>query len=302
MRRPNTTRVDRELCTGCGLCVSVCPSMCLSMKDGIAQLTGESSIQCDHCAAVCPAGAITVAGVDDDALELATVENLEKWLGYGDYDTAGLVQLMRSRRSCRRFSEEAIDREVLTDLVKIGITAPSGTNAQLWTFTIVPHREAVEKVAARIAAFFRRLNRMARKRAARLFSKLFMKDALGEYYREYHHSVEEGLSQWDREGRDRLFHHAAALIIIGMKPGSSCPCEDALMASQNILLAAHAMGLGTCMIGFAVEAMRHDPSIKRMIGIPESETVYAVIAVGKAREKYQRLCRRKKVAPRFYEG
>jgi hypothetical protein len=31
------------------------------------------------------------------------------------------------------------------------------------------------------------------------------------------------------------------------------------------------MGLGTCLIGFAVEAMKRDISIKRFIGIPDDE-------------------------------
>ena len=39
---------------------------------------------------------------------------------------------------------------------------------------------------------------------------------------------------------------------VATAPGASSPKEDALLASQNILLAAHAMGLGTCLIGFAV--------------------------------------------------
>ena len=92
------------------------------------------------------------------------------------------------------------------------------------------------------------------------------------------------------------------MIVVGMSPGASCPSEDALMASQNIILAAHAMGLGTCLVGFAVEAMKHAPSIKEMIGIPARENVYAVIAVGVPKEKYKRLTGRRKVTPRYFEG
>ena len=58
---------------------------------------------------------------------------------------------------------------------------------------------------------------------------------------------------------DRLFHGAAAAILVTGRRQASCPAEDALLATQNILLAAHAMGLGSCLIGFAVEAMRRDP-------------------------------------------
>jgi nitroreductase len=45
-------------------------------------------------------------------------------------------------------------RALLDDLVKIGITAPSGTNCQLWTFTVIPTRKAVISFAGHIASFF----------------------------------------------------------------------------------------------------------------------------------------------------
>jgi nitroreductase len=47
-----------------------------------------------------------------------------------------------------------MDRALLDDLVKIGITAPSGTNCQLWTFTVIPTRKAVISFAGHIASFF----------------------------------------------------------------------------------------------------------------------------------------------------
>lgn len=300
--KPVTTEIDQELCNGCGLCVTICPSETLSLVDGKAKVTGDHSMHCDHCAAICPMGAVTVHGVDRDALKLATVKNNDTWLKHGNFDAALLVQLMRSRRSCRTFSDEPIENNILEDLVKIGTTAPSGTNSQLWTFTILPNRAVVEKLGNAIARFFLRLNKMADNPFMRFFSKLFMKDVLGIYYREYYESVKKSLREREKTGRDRLFHGAPAVIIVGMKPGASCPSEDALLASQNILLAAHAMGFGTCLIGFAVEAMKRDPGIKTILGISKDENIYAVIAVGKTETRYAKLAGRKKIIPRYYTG
>ncbi|MCD6153718.1 MAG: nitroreductase family protein [Syntrophobacterales bacterium] len=282
-----TTEIDNDLCTGCGLCVDICPSNTISLIEGRAIVTGNYSIQCDHCAAICPVGAIAVHGVNENALKLATVKNNDTWLKHGDFDTALLVQLMRSRRSCRMFSSKPVGKDMLEDLVKIGATAPSGTNSQLWTFTILPYRSAVEKLSAMTSQFFHRLN---------------SDDTLGQYYMRYHEARKENLREGKEPWHDQLFHGAPAAIIIGMKPGASCPCEDALMASQNILLAAHAMGLGTCMIGFVVEAIKRDPGIKRALDIPQKERIFAVIATGYSREKYTRPARRKPVIPRYYEG
>jgi nitroreductase len=62
------------------------------------------------------------------------------------------------------------------------------------------------------------------------------------------------------------------------------------------------MGLGTCLIGFAVEAIRNDPAIKHFLKIPDEETVYAVIAMGYPDEKYEGLPGRKKVVMRYFEA
>ena len=156
--------------------------------------------------------------------------------------------------------------------------------------------------AQRIGAFFRNLNRMAEKTWLRKALKLIGKPVLENYYKQYYQSVKEGLNAWEQHGRDRLFHGATAVIVVAAKPGGSNSKEDAMLATQNILLAAHSMGLGTCLVGFAVEPIQNDPTLKHFLKIPNEETVYAVIALGYPDEKYQGLAGRKKVVMRYFEG
>jgi nitroreductase/Pyruvate/2-oxoacid:ferredoxin oxidoreductase delta subunit len=302
MDRTVTTVIDSEKCIGCGLCVKVCPSRTLSMQDEKAVVSGNRSLQCGHCAVVCPVDAVTVNAVDYESSRFSTFAREDSWLPFGQFDTVQLVRLMGSRRSCRNYLSRPVDRAILDDLVKIGVTAPSGTNCQSWTFTVLPTRKSVMNLAERIAAFLRKLNRMSEKRYLRGFLKLIGRPELDEYYREYHDSVEEALADWKASGIDRLFHGATAAIVVGSRPGASCPAEDALLATQNMLLAAHSMGLGTCLIGFAVEAMRRDISIKMFFGIPDDEIVYSVIALGYPDERYRRVGVRKKYVQRYYEA
>ena len=300
--REVSTIIDQEKCTGCGLCLTVCPHDTILLVNSKAQVSGHDSLGCGHCVAICPTGAVTVGFVDTEIERLKTLDMPDGVVRPGDYDAARLVQLMRSRRSCRNYKDDTLDRDTLEDLVRIGISAPSGTNCQMWNFTILPNRAAVRRLGEGMLTFFEKLNRLAANPAIRFWSKIFMKDALGTYHREYSAKVAESINEWRAGGRDRLFHGAPAAIVISVERGASTPCEDALLAAQNIMLAAHALGLGTCLIGFAVEAMRHDASIKRLLGIPDNERVYVVIALGKPNEKYLHPAGRKKVTPRFFEN
>jgi len=159
MNRQVTTVIDHQRCNGCGLFVAVCPKDTISLQDGLAQVTGNESLNCGHCAAVCPQKAIHVGGIDTDLSSYSTVTTSEAWLPFGAFDTGKLVQLMRSRRSCRNYIEKPVERHVLEDLVKIGITAPSGSNCQPWSFTILPDRKSVLELGNQIKIFFKKTNR-----------------------------------------------------------------------------------------------------------------------------------------------
>jgi nitroreductase/NAD-dependent dihydropyrimidine dehydrogenase PreA subunit len=293
--------IQEEQCTGCGLCLAVCPDDAFSLAENRARVSGNRCLACGHCLAICPAGAIRVAGIErPPSFRTFTADN--RWLPPGQSDPTALARLMLSRRSCRNYRETPVPPSLLEDLVTFGTSAPSGTNSQAWTFTILPQRRAVETLGNQVAASFHRLNRLAKNPLLRHLLRCLGKPALTDYYHRYYQTVSQGLREWEEHGRDRLFHGAPAAIIVGTRPGASCPQEDAMLASQNILLAAHALGLGSCLIGFAVAAMAREPAIKRVVGIPAEEHIAAVIALGYPALNYQRLTGRKPVTPRYFTG
>lgn len=290
--------IDQQKCTGCGLCAAICPYKVISVKDGAAQHSGEICFLCDHCRAVCPVEAITTFG-QSPSLGLVTMQENPEVVRPGTHNCPELVALMRSRRSCRKYQDVTVPQAMLLDLVKIGTTAPSGTNDQGWNFVILPGREDVLALGSLVSEYYRKLNRMAANPLLRGVVKIFGGDSLGRYYRTYYASVAEALRQWDEEGTDRLFHGATAAILVTGRKTASCPAEDALLATQNILLAAHAMGLGSCLIGFVVEAMRRDGAMRKKIEIRKDEEIYSVIALGFPDIAYFRYAGRKVVEPRI---
>lgn len=277
----SNVHINPELCTGCGLCLAVCPSAALELQNKKAVALKEKCMACDHCAAICPAQAIHVDGMNP------VLTN------FSEPGAAGLSQIMRTRRSCRNYKEDPVPAELLQDLVKIGVTAPSGTNSQTWAFTILPERQDVRVLGNMIGDYFRKLNRLAGNFWLRHGLKLLGNTTLAHYHQRHQSSVERALIAWDKEGRDLLFHGAPSAIVVSSRPGASCPKEDCLLSSGQIGLAAHALGLGTCLIGYAVAAMNRDTTIQERLGIPTKETVQAVIILGWPSFIFPRPCGRK---------
>jgi NAD-dependent dihydropyrimidine dehydrogenase PreA subunit len=73
---PNVTtlRFDRDLCTGCGMCVEVCPHAVFRLEADHAVLDDRNAcIECGACMTNCEAGALQVqAGVGCAAAILAS--------------------------------------------------------------------------------------------------------------------------------------------------------------------------------------------------------------------------------------
>jgi NAD-dependent dihydropyrimidine dehydrogenase PreA subunit len=59
-------KVDETKCTGCGICLNVCPVKAISMIEGKAQIDKGKCTNCGVCASACPAGAI-YSDSDSDA-------------------------------------------------------------------------------------------------------------------------------------------------------------------------------------------------------------------------------------------
>ncbi len=53
--------VDKDACTGCGTCASVCPQSVFEIVDGKAEVVNpDDCIGCRACESSCPSGAIIV--------------------------------------------------------------------------------------------------------------------------------------------------------------------------------------------------------------------------------------------------
>ncbi len=288
--------INIEKCTKCGTCIEVCPKDCLTFIDGKITHLSDECILCSHCYAVCPHDAISF---DPTLLRTSSFYTFVLDIQQKHSISAqNFAAFSMSRRSIRKYRDTPVATEILRDLVEFAATAPSGSNCQNWEFTVIPDRSKVLELAHSIRNFFERLNSIVRNPIKRYLSVLFAGTALIRYYRDHFASVELGLNEAEK-GRDLLFHGAPALIIVHSNMEGSLPLEDGQYAAYNIALMAHAMGLGTCFIGYASETLNRSKKIKMRVNIPQKNRVLAVLAVGYPDVAYERFALRKNYRVQF---
>ena len=293
------TVIDSEKCTGCGACARVCLYRIIVVENKKALIRGDECFNCGHCTAACPTGAVKVTTLQKPVFKTFTMD--EKWLGFGKSDTGELVRLMASLRSCRNFSDHPVAKEMLEDLVTLGTFAPSGANQQEWSFTILPERSQVQALAGYTVEFVRTINRVTGFAPLRKMASLIGIREAQQYHDRYGKEFDRCIAEWDASGRDFIFYNAPAAILVGIPRVIGTPVEDAMLVGHNIRLAAHTMGLGTCLIGISVRAMQARRSIVRKMGLPPNQDIYAAVAVGwpSKNERYVKTVERRRVEPRY---
>jgi nitroreductase len=137
-----------------------------------------------------------------------------------------VLEAIRTRRSVRAYTGEAIPREDLETIVAAGRLAASGSNKQPWDFIVVTDRAMIEQLKT--------------------------------------------ASQW--------IEKAAAIIAVVMDPESRWWVEDGAAAVQNMLLAATALGYGSCWLeGYT---LRHEDAFKALLGVPAEKRLMTLVPVG----------------------
>ncbi len=262
-------RFNQEKCTLCGVCVEICPRAILKIEDKKVVQSGDC-LMCAHCYAVCRFGAVTVPGLLDMD---------QKGQGITTPGTSALIDLIKTRRSIRRYTGKIPGREIIDELINCAVCAPSGSNCQSWRFTVVYDPVVVGKLWNGVMDFYRRLNTLSKNPLVRLLSRVFMGDTLVNYYLNRYQRTVTMLQKAD-SGLDPLFYHAPVIIIIHSGMEGSTPVEDAQYAGFTISLLAHALGMGTCYIGYAAEAMNRVRALREAVGIPVRNRVHLVITLG----------------------
>ncbi|MFH0899712.1 MAG: nitroreductase family protein, partial [Pseudomonadota bacterium] len=185
-----------------------------------------------------------------------------------------LYELMSTRRSVRRFKAETPSRESIERLIESAITAPSAGNQQPWQFLVVANkgmivelasavREAAIKVAEKVRPSFRAAFRNYAEYFSRFENAPVVIVVLWREHSILSRMVDESPSSVDRTSIAQM-EYASGLV-------------SASLALQNLLLMAHASGLGaTAMTG----PLLADDRVRSLLSIALPWRVAAFVPVG----------------------
>ena len=78
-------------------------------------------------------------------------------------------------------------------------------------------------------------------------------------------------------GHAEFIANAAFCVLVLARP-TSCAVEDCSAATENLLLAAEAYGLGACWVAGAPQP--YAPAVAKAFGAPDSLTLLSIVSVG----------------------
>jgi len=160
-----------------------------------------------------------------------------------------VFETILARRSVRSYTSQQVGLDVLNTLLEAAVRAPTAMHREPWGFMVIQNRKILQEFSDRAKPLF--IEEMKRSRARLDTSRL--------------------------DGS--IFYDAGTLIIICARPEGRFAEADCWMAAENMMLAACAMGLGTCVVGSAMLAI-DTPEVKSLLDIPTDYRPVAPVIVG----------------------
>lgn len=158
------------------------------------------------------------------------------------------IEMIRERRSVRKFKEGAVDRETMKEIIELARWAPSWANTQIARYTLVDNPEVIRQLATNGVKGFS-------------YNMKTLEHAPGVCVLSH---VKGKSGRLDPDKFDMEFANPEAWESF-----------DAGIACQTFCLAAHAKGVGTTIFG-VIDQTR----IAQAVNLPEDETVSALIVYG----------------------
>jgi nitroreductase len=158
-----------------------------------------------------------------------------------------VLTAIHGRRSIRKYLPDPVAREAIADLLWAAVQAPTPpvSGEVPWSLLVIEGVDRLERYGERAAEFARQHT-----------------DA-----------------KWPHKPGFKVFWGAPVLILISARRDNAESLLDCCRAGQNLLLAAHAQGLGTCWLGAPMPWLA-SAEVREEIGIEKGYDPAVAIVLG----------------------
>jgi len=251
--------IDYNRCTNCGLCVRVCPRRYSEDKEQEKIIFNDAFASCSlcgHCIAVCPQEAILHENLGDEPYTFDGIANLPNYIPYEK-----MYNFLRANRSIRLYKHKKVPEDTLQKVIRAMECAPTAANIRGEKFVILSDPEQLKALSDAV------------------IEELLKNPSTRSHFAE------------SFEIRKKIYNYPiyydAPHIIIVYSTGKTTFEHFNI---GNIItygrLAAQALGLGTCWIGWTQIAFEINPKLTKIVGIKGRS--WGVITIGYPDIKYLR--------------
>ena len=190
-------------------------------------------------------------------------------------------QVILNRRSVRLYQKKQVPEYMVKRILEAGRFAPSAGNAQPWKFVVIRDEKIIGDMTSAVVRLLKVFRAVLDYRRRGFFWLRPLAEIFIRLNRYELHPVPFGAVDLIARGKLGLWHGAPTVILIFKDVrGVGNPDLDCGIAGQNMALAAHSMGLGTCWVSFAKAAFRYSLKWKRKFGISYPYRFVSSLAVG----------------------
>lgn len=236
--------LDADKCIGCGRCMEVCPTKVVTLVHNTGSNSADlniACIKCGHCMATCPTEAISV-----------------RWFNYSDMPPVGektisredLISYIKSRKSCRNFTDELISDDEIQAILNVVQYSASAHNQHKSRWGVIKGKEAIRRLADEVIDII----------DGDPFYEAFVKAY--------------------RSGKNSLTREASHLFFVYMPTNALVPVEDGTVAMAALESVLPAFGLGGCWGGYMTRLGRENEKVKELLRIPEKCKLIGTMLVG----------------------
>ncbi|WP_321419590.1 nitroreductase family protein [uncultured Methanomethylovorans sp.] len=168
-----------------------------------------------------------------------------------------VISTIKMRRSVRDYANKPVSNDVVESIIDAGIHAPTGLGMQPWRFVVIKDKAIMKQMSNHCKPRLLKQLEGINIDAAMQFKKMLKTE------------------EFD------IFYNAPVLIIVLGYKNVPTVDFDCSMCAQNMMLAAHSMGLGSCWIGTAC-LVQDNPEMLNKLKIPADFKVVAPIIFGYA--------------------